>query len=122
MLLMLAFASASSSPRFSSFWVNKQPQTCGHPLTLSPARPTNARNRSLVVWTAPFLRDTCITLDSISTHNFSLYPTLPFSVAPDNTVLLLNASEMLCLCAVKLPRSISLALFLSLMATEICIL
>ncbi|MCO5590325.1 hypothetical protein L7F22_044294 [Adiantum nelumboides] len=53
-------------------------------------------SRSMIISTAPFVGDSCITHDSIgATHNFSLFPASPLSIAPGNTILLLNASTML---------------------------
>ncbi|KAI5061846.1 hypothetical protein GOP47_0022385 [Adiantum capillus-veneris] len=52
-------------------------------------------SRSLVIATAPFLGESCVTEDSIAAHNFSLFPTSPLSIAPGNTILLLNATDML---------------------------
>ncbi|KAI5073219.1 hypothetical protein GOP47_0011232 [Adiantum capillus-veneris] len=52
-------------------------------------------SRSIVISTSPFIGDSCITQDSVTSHNFSLFPGSPLTVGGGNTVLLLNGTDVL---------------------------
>eukprot|EP00250_Pteridium_aquilinum_P022308 c25348_g1_i2 orf=179-2143(-) len=86
--------------------------SCGHPLykiTCTPQKALQVQalsgtytvqsldpgTRTMVIYTGAFLGDSCITKDSVSAHNFSFVPGSPIFVGPGNTVMLLNASDLL---------------------------